>query len=159
MPGIYSKPPTRIEFASDIRCLVAAAEERFASGGCWESHVHLLVDEIEAERLKAREEALNEQEEEERQKAREDEEKLKATDLRLNENKHTTDSEIKQTNNKTSKEKIQFQQRIARKDIDVAHVFFECGIHQFFCKILQEKNLNANYAVLQRILGVMPIKI
>lgn len=127
MPGIYSRPPRRAEFAADVRCLLSAADELFALGDLWEGHVHLLADSIEAELQTAREEALRD---------------------------HKEGAETRKGQQEARKEKMQMQQLIARKHIQVAEVFFECGVHQLFCKILKENSLNASCAALERILGV-----
>lgn len=126
MPGIYSKPPRRAEFASDIRCLVKAATNRLNCEGEWETYVHTLADEIGAERSKARQEAL---------------------------------AECNMVNglpelDDPAAQRRKLQQLVARKEVEVAEVFFECGIHGFFCKVLEKANESMNPALFERLLGV-----
>lgn len=129
MPGIYSKPPRRAEYASDTRCLVQAATERFASGKNWEAYVHTLVDEMEAERNRAREEAFRECG------------VVKGT-LELND---------------SVPQKKKIQQAVARKEMEVAEVFFECGVHEFFCKVLGQAGEEMSSAHTEQLLSVYQV--
>ena len=126
MPGIYSKPPRRADFASDIRCLVEAATNAFSCGGQWDAYIQTLADEIEAERSKARQEAFMEC------------------------NSAGGMSELKGFPTQRAK----LQQVVARKEMEVAEVFFECGVHKFFCKVLEESNESVNPALYSQILNV-----
>lgn len=126
MPGIYSKPPRRAEYASDTRCLVQAATERLASGKNWEAYVHTLADEMEAERNRARREAFREC------------------------------GVVKETSEPSDSvaQKKKIQQAVARKEMEVAEVFFECGVHEFFCKVLEQANEEMSLAHIEQLLGV-----
>ncbi|KAL8274091.1 hypothetical protein Esti_001933 [Eimeria stiedai] len=127
MPGIYSKPPRRVEFAADMRCIVEAAAASFSAGEDWPSYVSTLVDEMEKERAKARQEVSEECE---------------------------NQGEIHESNHRAGGRTKSHQQQVARKEIEVAEVFFECGVHSFFCKVLEEANPSVHLAVFEQILGV-----
>lgn len=129
MPGVYSKPPRRAEFASDIHCIIETATECLQSGGKWDAYVHTLVEEIEAERGKARQEISPEYEE----------------------------KEVSHKSGDSIAQRTKFRQLVARKEVEVAEVFFECGVHRFFCKLLEKVEHSMNPVVFERILGVGPI--
>ncbi|KAL8432438.1 hypothetical protein Efla_000215 [Eimeria flavescens] len=131
MPGIYSKPPRRAEFASDIRCLLESAAPKLLVDNAWILCVQTLLDEFETERAKARQEAALEKEGG----------AAAANGL--------TEEEI--TN------KIKRLQLVARKEVEVAEVFFECGVHEFFCKILETADPSAHSAVFGQILRVYDV--
>ncbi|OEH76756.1 hypothetical protein cyc_07272 [Cyclospora cayetanensis] len=134
MPGIYSKPPRRSEFASDICCLVEAATECLRCGGNFESYVQTLADEIEKERNKAREEAV-----------KECVPQSDTVELSLG---HDDDG---------AKRRAKMQLFIARKEMEVAEVFFECGVHNFFCKVIEVPEQATNPAVFVQLFNVYEV--
>ncbi|KAL8447973.1 hypothetical protein Emag_004087 [Eimeria magna] len=130
MPGIYSKPPRRGEFAADMRCLVEAADASFKAGEEWTSYVSMIIDELEKERAKARQEVSEEEK---------------------------TQKEVEKANDSEERKRKSHQQLVARKEIEVAEVFFECGVHTFFCNAVEQADPSVHPAVLEQILRVYEV--
>ncbi|KAL8430323.1 hypothetical protein ACSSS7_005991 [Eimeria intestinalis] len=130
MPGIYSKPPRRAEFAADMRCIVEAAAASFTAGEDWTSYVSTLVDELEKERGKARQEVSEEGEGTEK---------------------------LKEEKESPGRKTRTYQQLVARKEIEVAEVFFECGIHSLFCNVVERADPSVHPAVFEQILRVYEV--
>ncbi|EPR60109.1 hypothetical protein TGGT1_237170 [Toxoplasma gondii GT1] len=131
MPGVYAKPPKRSELSKEVTFILSLLEKKRREGAWAEvmnTCVAMLLDLFAAERSKARAEAIHEKEKHDRERA-----KGAGTG---------------------GQREIPLSEFEARKERDVAEVFFVGGVHAVFCDILQHASGNSEIGDIMPILAV-----